>query len=73
MTQNLLKTLYLGKELSEDELQDIPNYRGKSFKSFLVSVIHNFKCSFKMHILKTRICLQNPTDNQIFQLNYISM
>jgi len=29
MTQNLLKTLYLGKELSEDELQDIPNYRAE--------------------------------------------
>jgi len=29
MTQNLLKTLYLGKTLTEDELQDIPNYRAE--------------------------------------------
>ena len=42
MTQNLLKTLYLGKELSEDELQDIPNYRGNSLQTFLVLVIYDF-------------------------------
>ena len=29
MAQNLLKTLYLGQEPTEDELQNIPNYRGK--------------------------------------------
>jgi len=29
MTVNLVKSLYLGTELTEDELQDIPNYRGE--------------------------------------------
>ena len=38
MTQNLLKTLYLGQELTEDELQDIPNYRGKEFFQFLDNI-----------------------------------
>ena len=37
MTQNLLKTLYLGQELTEDELQDIPNYRGKEFLQLINS------------------------------------
>ncbi len=29
MTQNLLKTLYLGKELTPEEHADIPHYRAE--------------------------------------------
>ena len=35
MTTNLLKTLYLDKELTEDELQDIAFYRGKLHDNIL--------------------------------------
>ena len=45
MTQNLLKTLYLGKTLTEDELQDIPNYRGKN-----LSTVDKYIVMFKLKI-----------------------
>jgi hypothetical protein len=54
MTTNLLKTLYLGSTLTDEELKDIPNYRAELhyhvlYKSlqvfFLIDIITEEKSS----------------------------